>query len=118
MKTEIEITHKIKGYLVGNIWMPQTECYKPLDYDLTREDARFSDSDGKKRVGSLWDHCSRACNDGDFQFCAIADGVLETTASIKRGGKIYTRRVYRELAQFPSITDLIKQDWNGPICED
>jgi len=36
MNLQIEIS----GYLVGPIWMPAVECYKPLRYDATREQAR------------------------------------------------------------------------------
>jgi hypothetical protein len=38
MQTETRVT--IHGYLVGNIWMPNAECYKDLTYDVTREQER------------------------------------------------------------------------------
>jgi len=45
-----DVQFTISGYLVGDIWMPATECYKDLHYDLTREDARFTEP------GTLRDH--------------------------------------------------------------
>ena len=27
----------IRGYVVGNIWMPNAECYKEFNYDVLRE---------------------------------------------------------------------------------
>lgn len=40
----------ITGYLVGNIWWPQAECFKSFTYDLTREAGRFTST------ASLRDH--------------------------------------------------------------
>lgn len=39
--TDIRLT----GYVVGPIWWPAgAECFKPLDYGITREDARMIES--------------------------------------------------------------------------
>lgn len=108
----MELNLSIRGYLVGQIWMPATECWKDLTYSITREDTRFSEP------LTLREHVLRATNDGDFQSCQIADGVLiaETTRRTKTG---ITKRVRSwPLDRFPSIEDCIRTDWDGPCGED
>ena len=104
------VTLEIRGTLVGPIWMPACECYKPLSYDIGREQARTV---GGKMT--LRDHVLRATNDGDFQHCEIADGVI--VATFKRATKngYNTRTRYFDLARFPSIADCLRLDWGGPI---
>ncbi len=94
----------ISGFLVGPIWMPPEECYKPFSYDLTREQARL------QPPGTLRDHILNITRDGDFQHCQIADGFLEIT--IHKPNRTRSRSF--ELDIFPSITDCIKTDWQGP----
>lgn len=102
-KTHVEIT--ISGYVVGPIWWPcGQECYKPFRYDLSREDARFTEP------GTLRDHVLRITNDGDFQGCEIADGIL--TATTHRPNRKKSRNF--DLTIFPSIADCVKTDWCGP----
>jgi hypothetical protein len=106
MQTETRMT--IRGYLVGAIWMPNTECYKPLAYDLTREDARFTEP------GTLRDHVLAATNDGDFQSCAIADGFL-IVERVRHTSTGYVKRSRTfELSRFPSVSDCLRPDWDGP----
>lgn len=105
-------THEIRGYLVGPIWMPATECYKPLRYQLTNEDARFNEP------LTLREHVLRATNDGNFQYCQIADGELVTTAYITKETRNYRRSVSRPLSAFPSIADCVKTDWDGPMGDE
>jgi hypothetical protein len=104
MHTQITIT----GYLVGDIWMPAIECWKRLDYDLTREEARFTEP------GTLRDHILAATNDSDFQSCSIAHGeltVTRTTVSLDNHTR-RTKRVTRSwpLEHFPSIRDCLHND--------
>lgn len=108
----MQIERKIRGYLVGNIWMPNAECYKPIDYDLDDQDARWSER------GTLRDHVLRATNDGDFQSCTIADGYLELTTRRATKTGMVTRIKRIELFAFPSISDCVKADWEGPHCDD
>lgn len=108
---KITFEHRIRGYLVGDIWMPQTECYKPLSYSVSDQEARWSEP------GTLREHVLAATRDGDFQSCEIADGYLETVATIVRNGRRYTRSAIRDLSSFPSIADCIRSDWSGPSFE-
>ena len=110
--TNITFQHTLLGYLVGDIWMPQTECWKDLAYDLTSEDARFTEP------GTLRDHVLRATNDGDFQSCEIADGVLKTVATIRKGERLYRRVRYTDLNACKSVADMVRREWDGPICND
>lgn len=113
--TTFEITRMtISGYLVGTIWMPAAECYKPLTYDVLREARRYTEPDSV----TLRDHVLSATNDGDFQSCAIADGELLVTIARHEGNKRYTRTRAFPLAMFPSIADCIKTDWDGPAFGD
>lgn len=101
--TTTQIT--ISGYVVGPIWWPAgAECFKEFRHDATAYDARCT------RPSTLREHCCRITSDGDFQGCDIADGVLTITRH--RNG----RRVSRDfpLEMFPSISDMLKTDWDGP----
>lgn len=91
----------LRGFIVGPIWWPAgAECYKPLDYNLTDMDARFS------APGTLRDHVLRATNDGDFQHATLAQAELVVE---RRQGN---RRVIRSfsLAHFPSVADCLHPD--------
>ena len=98
----------LSGYLVGPIWWPSEECYKRFDYNLTDEESRWSEP------GTLRDHVLAITNDGDFQHCEIADGILEITTykTNRRRSRIF------DLSMFPSIADCIKSDWCGPSFDD
>ena len=112
MQTTTQIT--IRGFLVGTIWMPAAECWKELDYDVTREDARFTEP------GTLRDHVLRATNDGDFQGCDIAQGELIVTRTTISGGTRITRTRAFPLTLFPSIQDCLHDDpdWFPTFAED
>ena len=102
------ISFSIHGYLVGNTWMPATECYKPLNYDFAPQEKLWSEP------GTLRDHVLAATDDGDFCGAKIANGVL--VARVKRyvGSTIITRTRYFALDKFLSIADMINNDWEGP----
>lgn len=106
-----ELHLSIHGYLVGTIWMPAAECFKPLTYDLTREDARFTEP------GTLRDHVLRATNDGDFQSCEIADGVLVAEMVTRTATSTKRRTRQFDLSRFPSIADCIRTEWEGPVYD-
>jgi hypothetical protein len=111
----VSFEHYIRGYVVGPIWWPVgTEAWKHLTYDITDQDARWSEP------GTLRDHALRALNDGDFQSCSIAAGELVTIATIQRNGRTYTRRESRPLTCFPSIADCLHEDpdWCPPCDEE
>ena len=108
----ITFHHEIRGYLVGEIWMPCTEAWKPLAYDLTSEDSRFTSP------GTLRDHVLRATNDGDFRGADIADGVLITVATIRKGERLYRRERITPLDRCKSVSDMVRADWDGPTYDD
>lgn len=111
-------THvKIRGFLVGAIWWPVgAECWKDLDYDLTREDARIVDGSTGKVGADLRYHILRACNDGDFQSAVIAHGEVEIE---RRRGSRRTVRTF-PLSMFPSVADCVHDDpdWCPQCLED
>lgn len=93
---------RIRGFVVGPIWWPAgAECYKPLDYSITREGVRMVPD-----RGTLRDHVLRATNDGDFQSATLARAKL--IIERRRG----SRRVIRSwpLSQFPSVADCLHPD--------
>lgn len=103
----------LRGFIVGPIWWPAgVECYKPLNYSITREDGRFSEP------GTLRDHVLRATQDGDFQSATLACAEIVVTCQRER------RRVTRSfpLSHFPSIADCLHpegDDWCPQNdCED
>jgi hypothetical protein len=101
----------LRGFIVGTIWMPAVECYKPLNYSITREQARWSDP------GTLREHVLAATNDGDFQSATLAHGKIVIE---RRTGN---RRVIRAfpLSHFPSVADCLHpegDDWCPQDNED
>lgn len=108
----IQFHHTIRGHLVGNIWMPNAECWKDLAYDITGEDVRFTEP------CTLRDHVLRATNDGDFQHCEIAGGFIETVATITKGERVYRRTRLTALDDCRSVADMVRTDWDGPIYDD
>lgn len=109
----ITFRHTLRGYLVGNIWMPNVECWKHLAYDLTSEDARFTSP------GTLRDHVLRATNDSDFRSCDIAEGELVTVATIRKpDGRVYRRERRTPLERCSSVADMVLTDWDGPTYDD
>ena len=110
----VQTTFHLTGYLVGDIWMPQAECYRPLSYNLTRESARFTSP------GTLRDHVLAATSDGDFRSAQIADGYLvcERVYTTRGSNGRVTRTRAWPLSRFPSIADCIKEDWCGPSYND
>lgn len=107
------MTMKLRGYLVGNIWMPNAECFKPLDYSITREAIRMEDA-------TLRDHVLAATNDGDFQSCVIAAGELVATRREHRDGRTVTVERRWSLDCFKSILDCLHSDpdWLPPFYDD
>ena len=102
----------ISGFLVGDIWMPATECYKPLHYSLTDRAHHYPDG------GTLRDHVLRVCQDGDFQSASIADGELIVTVHRHDDRGTYRRTRRFPLSKFPSVADCVRTDWDGPVWED
>lgn len=95
---------RLRGFIVGPIWMPAVECYKPLDYSISDERRRWSGP------GTLRAHVLAATNDGDFQSATLAHGELVIE---RRAGN---RRVIRSfpLSHFPSVADCLHpagDDW-------
>jgi|GEM_PF-2548864 len=103
------VHHTIRGYVVGALWMPGAEAFKPFTYDLTREEQRWS------APGTLRDHVCDITNDGDFQSCDIAEGELVTTITVARGARVYTRTRVTPLERCASVADMVRTDWPGPI---
>lgn len=107
MTRQTQIT--ISGYVVGPAWwLAGEECYKPFSYDVTEKDRRFTEP------RTLRDHVSAITNDGDFQHCQIAGGFIEATIHKSNGSR---SRIF-DLSMFKSISDCIKDDWEGPRIEE
>ncbi len=105
---EKTVSIKIVGFLVGDIWMPKTECWKEFKYDITREQARFAP--GEKLT--LREHAIRATNDGDFQSCEMGDAFLVIeTARILKSGTVVTRSRSWPMEMFPSVSDMVRPDF-------
>jgi hypothetical protein len=111
------IQYQINGYLVGNAWMPSAECYKPLAYRFVREDS-FRPSPFSDTQETLRDAMLEATRDGDFQSCDVADGFLTITKTVQRGATM--RKVSRHfpLSMFASVSDMVRNDWDGPNVDD
>lgn len=91
----------LRGFIVGPIWWPSgSECYKPLSYNITDHDARWSEP------GTLREHVVAAVCDGDFQSASLACAELVIE---RRAGN---RRVIRSfpLSKFPSVADCLDPD--------
>ena len=115
MQTEI----KIHGYVVGEIWMPQVECWKSLDFNATDYEARCINGGrrGKLTLREMVDSALMQ-EGGDFRHCAIADGFLTVEMRRRSGSGTQTiRRRHFPLEMFPSIADMRRDDWEGPICD-
>lgn len=106
----------ISGFLVGTIWMPAAECYKPFRHDIGRHSARWSDASG----ATLRDHLLNITNDGDFRNCHIARGEITITRWLK--GRRCSRTIPIERFKFSAdIADMLHpegQDWCEPCPED
>lgn len=112
----------ITGYVVGTIWMPAAECYKFVDYHFVRDEADKS-SPWVDVHDNLRDAMLHITNDGDFQSCALADGLLTVTDKFfdQANGMIAPRRTHSRswaVANFPSVADMVKFDWEGPQDDD
>ena len=78
---------KIYGEVSGEIWMPAVRCTKMFELDLIRI-ARDSSprtypgiAPRSMEITSLRDALLHLTNDGDFQSCGIAWGILEVSHS-------------------------------------
>ena len=98
---------RISGTLVGPIWWPAgAECWRDVSWDATDYECRCGEP------LTLREHVDALLTNegGDFQHCAIADGVLTI---VRRRGS--TRRVRTfPLDRFPSIADMRRDEWDGP----
>jgi hypothetical protein len=109
--TQITIT----GFLVGDIWMPCTEAWREVRWDATAYEARCVDSrypDEPVRL-TLREHVDALVTHegGDFRGCDLADGWL--TIERRNGASRHVRDF--PLAMFPSIADMRRDDWEGPV---
>lgn len=92
----------MRGTVVGTIWMPAATCWKP--FVIRNTDFRYSDSSQP----SLRDMAERATNDGDFQSCAIAEGSVTVQMDVIANGRtMHTRTRHYDIAEFPSIADMV-----------
>lgn len=113
MRTEFTI----RGYLVGTIWMPAAECYKNVSYTFVRNECERR-SAWQDAHETLRDALLQITNDGDFQSCAVADGVLTVTRQDGSGGRKRSYSRCFPLDRFDSVSDMIRADWVGPDMED
>lgn len=113
----METTYEIRGYIVGDIWMPCTECYKPIKLMFVRDEADRPNP-WVDAYETLRDALLKITNDGDFRSCQVADATLWITRTehTQTGTRTHTR--VRKLSNFPSIADMVKLDWDGPAYEE
>jgi hypothetical protein len=113
----MRIEYTISGYLVGQIWMPATECWKDVNYTFVRheEDRANPWQDAREDLREAMLHVT---NDGDFQSCGVSHGVL-TARILKQGaGRRYVHEHSWPLDQFPSVCDMVRTDWEGPVYDE
>jgi hypothetical protein len=102
MTTQISI----RGYLVGPIWWPAgAECWKNLNYDLTRERDRYVEP-----PTTLREHVLAATRDGDFQHCVIAQGEIVIERSRMIGRDLVRKIRYYPLEKFHDVADCLHDD--------
>jgi hypothetical protein len=108
----IQITDiSISGYLVGGMWWPAgVTGYKRVAYSVTREDGRFSEP------GTLRDHVLHLLMEqgGDFQGAELAHAEIIVTAEKISDSRHTIKRRYFPITMFPSISDCVNADWEGP----
>lgn len=71
----------IQGTIQGYIWWPQTECTKPFQYSVDKEE-------------TLRDALLSATNDGDFQSACVRDCMV--TVRRRAGQFSHTRTLFLE----------------------
>jgi hypothetical protein len=106
--------YELRGYVVGDIWMPQTECFKPIGLRFERSKTGPHNYNGGV-FESLRDAALHVTNDGDFQSCEIAQGeLIVRQIQDKPNGRIVRERVI-PLDAFPSVKDMTRDDeWDVP----
>jgi hypothetical protein len=100
---------RIRGSLIGTIWMPAAKMFKNVDetFSLCRQRREDHSAHGFKDVDDLRDALLKITNDGDFQECAISRGALLTVIFKDRGREI---RKSRYLAGQGENADLFTDD--------
>jgi hypothetical protein len=81
------ISVRIRGQVVGQIWMPATEAWK--DFDETFEKGRFGNIRLSRQIESLDEALDKITNDGDFQSCRIGNAFV--TISYQSGKRTISR---------------------------
>ena len=82
-ETNIRKTITLYGEIAGNIWMPAVECTKEFRLELNRIPCNSATrtypgiAPRSMEITCLRDALLHITNDGDFQSCSIAWGVLE-----------------------------------------
>ena len=98
----------IIGAIIGDIWMPATECWKDVTRVFTRSKANIRRSD---EAATLRDMVLAVTNSGDFQSCSLTgDSVLRVTRETWSKGRRVTRQRWWDLTLFPSIADCVAAD--------
>jgi hypothetical protein len=113
MTTTTTVT--LRGHIVGPIWMPTTDCWKPVEADSES----FERSTGERPTAR--DLALRATEDGDFMHCRLtADSEFEFERVTRSNGsvKVLHRRV--PVTAFPSIADCVdeRESWEMGEGED
>lgn len=99
---------ELNGLVVGNIWMPNAECWKNVS--IGENDFRYSDGSRP----TLRDMAERATNDGDFQSCNLtADSEFIFTRERVTSSGVVVRRRRMHVSQFPSVRDMVdaRESW-------
>jgi hypothetical protein len=89
MEVELNMKTRIKlyGEIAGEIWMPAVRCVKTFELNLIRVSRNSTTltfpgiAPRSMEITSLRDALLHLTNDGDFQSCGIAWGILEVSHS-------------------------------------
>ena len=91
--------YEIIGGIIGPIWLPGPECWKPVNVSYDRAQ------------GPLREMALRAIDDEDFQTCRLTgDSVLRITREKRDNGRMTSRSRWWNLTAFPSIADCVAAD--------
>lgn len=109
MSNTRHVSITIEGFIVGPSWMPGTECYKSLHFDVVGHRGRCTSSAGDRYA--LRDAMLEATRDGDFQSAVVAQGMLHIDSTrIGADGRRVTHSRAWPLERFPSISDMLHDD--------
>jgi hypothetical protein len=106
---------EISGFVVGGLWWPTgAHAWKEVRFNATDWECRTIQGEGS---ATLREMCNAMLMEhgGDFQDAELGDCVLTITRT-KPGGYRHSRHF--PLGHFPSVSDMICSNWDGPLYDD